>query len=443
MSFRESLDYINSFINYEKQLNKLSYEEKKFFLERMRYLLDLMDNPHSKLKAFHVAGTKGKGSTSAMIFSILKEAGYRVGLYTSPHLQSLRERIASDKGIISQDEFAELVNTAKPFIEKAKKHSIYGAPTFFEILTALAFLYFSIKELDYVVIEVGLGGRLDATNVIRPLLSVITPIGYDHMHVLGDSLDKIAYEKAGIIKENIPVLSAPQKDEAWRVIKSVSLERKAPFYRVDYIYKWKKIDFSLEGQFFLLVDKEKRMEEKIFIPLLGEHQIVNAVTAYGAIDLLGSTLNIDSNVVKKGLAKTEWRGRFQIVSKKPLIVIDGAHNVDAALALRNTIENYVKFERLFLICGLMKDKDANNFLYTLDPLVYSYNFVPLQSHRTRSPEELYSIVSSTNKSINIYDNFNMAIENVSKEASPADLILITGSLYLAGEALDYFYGKLD
>lgn len=443
MEYIQSLEYINSFINYEKQVDKLTYEEKKFYLERMRYLLNLMDNPHNKLSAFHVAGTKGKGSTSAMIFSILKEAGFKVGLYTSPHLQTLRERIVTNEGVITQKEFVDLVNIAKPYIEKAKKHPVYGSPTFFEVLTALAFLYFSLKKLDYVVIEVGLGGRLDATNVISPMISLITPIGYDHMHILGDTLEKIAYEKAGIIKENVPVVSAPQKEEAWKVIKDVSIKKRATCYRVDELYKWQEIEFSLEGQIFLL--EKGNMKDRIFIPLLGKHQIINAVTAYGAIDILKNEDKIDvgHDLIKKGLAKTEWRGRFQIISRKPLTILDGAHNVDSAMALRDTIKSYINFERLFLICGLMKDKDAHSFLNILDPIVYSYNFVPLQSHRTRSPEELSDIVISTKKNINVYENFKTAIEEVNKKASPTDLILITGSLYLVGEALDYFYGKVD
>jgi len=228
----DSLNYVNSFINYEKRLDNLTYEEKKFYLERMRYLLQLMGNPQDNLQAFHIAGTKGKGSTSAMIFSILKSAGYKVGLYTSPHLQSIRERIATHEGFISQEEFVDLIDYAKPYIEEAKKHPIFGSPTFFEVLTALAFLYFSMKKLDYVVIEVGLGGRLDATNVINPLISIITPIGFDHMHILGDTLEKIAFEKAGIIKEGKIVISSPQKKEAEEVIERVSRERNAVYYKV-------------------------------------------------------------------------------------------------------------------------------------------------------------------------------------------------------------------
>ncbi|MCX7720331.1 bifunctional folylpolyglutamate synthase/dihydrofolate synthase [Dictyoglomus thermophilum] len=439
----DSLNYVNSFINYEKRLDNLTYEEKKFYLERMRYLLQLMGNPQDNLQAFHIAGTKGKGSTSAMIFSILKSAGYKVGLYTSPHLQSIRERIATHEGFISQEEFVDLIDYAKPYIEEAKKHPIFGSPTFFEVLTALAFLYFSMKKLDYVVIEVGLGGRLDATNVINPLISIITPIGFDHMHILGDTLEKIAFEKAGIIKEGKIVISSPQKKEAEEVIERVSRERNAVYYKVDDLFSWRKKEANLDGQKFLLEGRD--IKEEFFIPLLGEHQIVNAVTAYGAIYVLKNRLNIDNEVVKKGFENVQWRGRFQIINKNPLIVVDGAHNVDSAMALKNTLESYVNFDRLFLICGIMKDKDAEKFLKILDPLVYSYNFIPLPSHRTRTPEELANIVKvfRPNAEINIYDNFSSAISFVNKKASPADLILITGSLYLAGEALDYFYGRLD
>ena len=443
VSYFERLNYLNSFINYEKRLDNITYEEKKFYLERMRYLLKLMGNPQDNLQAFHVAGTKGKGSTSAMIFSILKEAGYKVGLYTSPHLQSIRERISTHKGFISQEEFIDLIDYAKPYIEEAKKHPIFGPPTFFEVLTALAFLYFYIKKLDYVVIEVGLGGRLDATNVINPLVSIITPIGFDHMHILGNTIEKIAFEKAGIIKEGKIVISSIQKEEAEKVIAKVAKERNAIYYKIDNLFKWERKDFSLNGQRFLLSGKD--INEEFFIPLLGEHQIVNAITAFGAIYLLRDKLSIDYETVREGFKKVQWRGRFQIVSKSPLTIIDGAHNVESAIALRDTLKNYVNFNRLFLICGLMKDKDAEGFLKILNPLVHSYNFVPLSSHRTRSPEELGNIVKSFNAdaNINLHTNFYEAINFVKKEASPEDLILITGSLYLAGEALNYFYGNLD
>lgn len=240
MEYKDALGYIYSFINYEKNLDKFTYEEKKFYLERMKHLLNLMGNPQNNFKSIHIAGTKGKGSTSAFIFSVLKEAGYKVGLYTSPHLQTLRERIRIDSGLISEEELVELVNIAKPYIEEAKKHPIYGSPTFFEVLTALSFLYFFIKKVDFAVIEVGLGGRLDATNVILPLVSVITPIGYDHMHILGNTLSQIAFEKAGIIKENIPVISSLQEEEAWNVIKKVAIERRAPIIRIDEKYSWRR-----------------------------------------------------------------------------------------------------------------------------------------------------------------------------------------------------------
>jgi dihydrofolate synthase/folylpolyglutamate synthase len=444
MEYMDALGYIYSFINYEKNLDKFTYEEKKFYLERMKHLLNLMGNPQNNFKSIHIAGTKGKGSTSAFIFSVLKEAGYKVGLYTSPHLQTLRERIRIDSGLISKEELVELVNIAKPYIEEAKKHPIYGSPTFFEVLTALSFLYFFIKKVDFAVIEVGLGGRLDATNVILPLISVITPIGYDHMHILGNTLSQIAFEKAGIIKENIPVISSLQEEEAWNVIKKVAIERRAPIIKIDEKYSWQRLSFSNLGQEFSINDGSN--EKIYFIPLLGNHQIINAVTAYGVFEVLKSKyfINIDNESIKKGFSKVEWRGRFQILKENPMIVLDGAHNISSAKALKDTVTEYTKYDRLFLICGMMKDKDTLGFVSTLDPLVYSYHFVPLPSNRTRKPDELSEMVRSfSTKDTFSYVNFKEAYEDVIKKASPTDLILITGSLYLVGEALDYFFGKLD
>ncbi|HOJ92441.1 MAG TPA: folylpolyglutamate synthase/dihydrofolate synthase family protein [Dictyoglomaceae bacterium] len=438
MDYEEAVNYVYSLTNYEKRLNKVSYAEKKFYLERMNYLLEVMGNPHKKLKGFHIAGTKGKGSTSAMIFSVLKEAGYKVGLYTSPHLQSLRERISTQDGWISQKEFVELLEMAKPYIQKTKEHPIYGSPTFFEVLTSLAFLYFYNKKLDYVVIEVGLGGRLDATNTITPLISVITPISFDHTHILGNTLYQIATEKAGIIKEGIPLVSSPQDPEAWEAIKKIAVEKNAPYVKVDDAYKWNRIDSNLSGQRFRLEGNGTRKE--IFIPLLGQHQIINAVTAYAALRM--SNLNLNLSAIKQGFSKVEWKGRFEIIQEKPLIVIDGAHNVSSAIALKETLQDYVNFKHLFLICGMMKDKDAQGFISTLDPLVFSFHFVPLPSPRTRSPKELAEMVNK-DKPTYIYETSEEAFKDVIKRASPTDLILITGSLYLVGEARDYFYGKID
>ncbi|MGB9857378.1 MAG: bifunctional folylpolyglutamate synthase/dihydrofolate synthase [Dictyoglomaceae bacterium] len=440
MSYKEAVSYLYSFINYERHLDQMNYGEKKFYLERMNYLLDIMGNPHKFLKVFHVAGTKGKGSTSAMIFSVLKKAGYRVGLYTSPHLQTIRERISTHEGWISQEEFVEIIEEAKPFIAKAGEHPIYGPPTFFEVLTAIAFLYFYKKKLDFVVIEVGLGGRLDATNTIIPLVSIITPIGFDHMHILGNTLPEIAREKAGIIKEKVPLVCSPQDPSAWEVIREVALSKKAPYIKVDEVYNWKRVSSNLKEQIFVVSGNGK--EEILSIPLLGAHQLVNAVSSYTSLNL-NLCWNISPENIKKGFSTVNWPGRFEIIQKEPLVVLDGAHNLSSAIALKETLEDYVRFERLFLICGMMKDKDSYSFLNTLEPLVNSFHFLPLPSPRTKKPEELGENVKDKGKPIYFYKDFQSAFEDTYKKASPQDLILITGSLYLVGEARDYFFGKID
>jgi len=440
MDYVNALNYIYGLINYERKLDKLNYDEKKFYLERMRYLLDIMGNPQKELKAFHIAGTKGKGSTSAMIFSILKSAGYKVGLYTSPHLQSIRERIVTHEGLISKEEFTGLMEEVKEYVDFASKHPVYGAPTFFEVLTASAFLYFYRKKLDFVVIEVGLGGRLDATNTIIPLVSIITPIGFDHMHILGNTLPEIAREKAGIIKYNVPLICAPQDPSAWEEIKKQALLKRAPYIKIDEVYSWKKVVSNLKEQIFTI---SKDNTDYIFsIPLLGEHQLVNAVCAFSALNL-NLKWYISLEDYKKGFSEVEWHGRFEVVQKDPLVIIDGAHNLSSAIALRETLEDYVRYKRLFLICGMMKDKDAYAFLNTLEPLVHSFHFLPLPSSRTRDANELAGLLNNREKPVFTYKDFPSAFEDVYKKASPEDLILITGSLYLAGEARDYFFGKVD
>lgn len=440
MEYKEALNYLYSFINYERNLNQMSYGEKKFYLERMNHLLNVMGNPHRSLKAFHIAGTKGKGSTSNMIFSILKSKGYKVGLFTSPHLQTIRERISTHEGWISKEEFVDLIEEVKPFIKRAGEHPIYGPPTFFEVLTAIAFLYFYKKKLDFVVIEVGLGGRLDATNTIIPMVSIITPIGFDHMHILGNTLPEIAREKAGIIKEKVPLICSPQDPSAWEVIREVAISKKAFYLKVDDLYTWKKIASNLKEQIFVISGNGR--EEIFSIPLLGAHQLVNAVCSYASL-ALNLNWDISSQDFKKGFSSVNWAGRFEIVRKDPLVILDGAHNVSSAIAIRETLEDYIKFERLFLICGMMKDKDSYSFLNTLEPLVYSFHFLPLPSLRTRDPRELGENVKDKGKNIYFYKDFPSAFEDAHKKASPNDLILITGSLYLVGEARDYFFGKID
>ncbi|RKY04670.1 bifunctional folylpolyglutamate synthase/dihydrofolate synthase, partial [Candidatus Poribacteria bacterium] len=285
MDFASALRYLESFFNYERDPAR-RYDSRRFNLERVRKLLAELGNPHdSGAEIVHIAGTKGKGSTAHMIESILRKAGYRTALYTSPHLVTPRERIRVEGEMIPEEEFAALVEEIKPVAERMRDDPDHGRLTFFEVYTAMAFSYFARKGAEVWVVETGLGGRLDATNVVSPLLTVITLIGFDHTQLLGDTLDRIAYEKAGIIKRGVPVVSAPQPPEAMEVIERRCSELGARLVKVEEACSARVRERSEKGTLFDAWVMGERYEG-LSLPLLGDHQVINALTAIAAIEAL-------------------------------------------------------------------------------------------------------------------------------------------------------------
>ncbi len=322
MKYQEAVTYLNSFINFEKQI-KFNYNRLK--LNRVRFILDILGNPQKHLKVIKVAGTKGKGSTANYINNILFEAGYRVGLYTSPHLHDFRERIKLDKRVITKKELVEVVQRVRKGINKHLKQG-GQKPTFFEVYTICAFYYFFVKRADFVILEAGLGGRLDATNVAQGIISILTPISYEHMDKLGNKLESIAFEKASIINNNSYVISSHQRPSAFKVIQRMAKVKKAPFYacKRSFDYRLKRISnlkqtFDYEGL--------KVNLHGLKTSLLGEHQLENASCALAAIEvlvILGYT--IDNRAIKRGINNTDWPGRLEVVAKRPHVVLDGAQN---------------------------------------------------------------------------------------------------------------------
>lgn len=431
MAYPETIQYLESFINYEK-IPEYPYKES-LKLERFKGFLKLIHNPQNKLKCIHVAGTKGKGSTSAFIAYILRQAGFKVGLYTSPHLSDFRERIRilssqlsafscqpqeDFEGMILKRELTDLVNNNKAAIEKYNQSSKYGPLSFFEVYTALAFIYFKDKKTDFVVLETGLGGRLDATNVVKPLVCAITPISYEHTQKLGNTLREIAAEKAGIIKSSFQlsalghqqiVVSAPQEKEAEKVIVGRCKETGA---------KLKKVNRSVCPDFK--------------IKLLGDHQLINAGVAVGVIKALGlQGVRIKKEAIKKGLLNTLWPGRCEIVARNPLIVLDGAQNIASACALKKTIKRNFRYKRLILILGVSKDKDisgiCNQFYNLADKIILTQAF----SLRAAQAEVLARHFK--NKFTYITSNIKEAKEKAIELAGKNDLILVSGSLFVVGE----------
>jgi dihydrofolate synthase/folylpolyglutamate synthase len=447
MAYPETVKYLESFINYEK-IPAYPYKES-LKLERIEEFLESIGNPQDALKCIHVAGTKGKGSTCAFISYILRQAGYRVGLYTSPHLSDFRERIRilaqqSDtltnqakcefEGIISESELAQLLEILKPKIEDYNKNSEYGQLSFFEVYTSLAFVYFKEKKVDFAVLETGLGGRLDATNVVNPYVCAITPLSYEHTQKLGNTLREIAAEKAGIIKaqsvkckaQNLIVISAPQEKEAIEVIRNKCKKVDARLYEVerDITYQKTNNGFNIKGIFGEYPNLEIR--------LLGDHQLINAAVAIGAVEALRFyNINININAIRVGLYDTLWPGRCEIISRNPLLVLDGAQNVASTLALRQAIKANFKYKKLILVLGVSCDKDIKGICKELYDLLDTVILTRANNSRAAEPERLAEYFKA--KETYITNNVEEAVTYAQRIARKEDLILVCGSLFVVGE----------
>ena len=385
MNFKQAIDF----------LYKLEGKKYNMSLKEIKSLLKRLGNPEKKLKTIHIAGTNGKGSTCAMISSILKSADYKVGMYTSPHLIDFNERIQINGKKITNKEFLKYFNKVVKF---------YKNETFFEFTTALAFLYFKEKNVDFLVLEVGLGGRLDATNVLDPLVSVITNIGLEHEIYLGDSIEKIAYEKAGIIKKNTPVVTGASGN-ALTIIKKTTKEKNCKIYHV------------------------KKDGKNIKLNLKGEFQKHNALIALKVIQLLEN--KISKRNIEDGLTHIKWPGRFEYLSKN--VLVDCAHNLDATKVLKKELlrirDNYKK---LILVIGILDDKNYKAMLSELSPLAEKIILTKPDIERATDPKIL---MKYTKKDSMIINNVKEAIKQAKKIAAKDDLILVTGSIYTVGEAL--------
>ena len=431
--YQQTLDYIYSFVDYETMPRPL--DAANYDLRRVEELLVRLGNPHLKARSVHIAGTNGKGSTAAMVASALTISGYTTGLYTSPHLNDLRERIRVDSELISRAELISLVERLKPEVEVVNRKATYGRLTTFELLTALGFIYFGLKGVDFQVLEVGLGGRLDATNVIQPEVCLITSVSLDHRDVLGNSLAEIAAEKAGIIKPGCVVVTSPQADEVARVIKETCVNRGASLVRVGIDVTWQELGFVSNRQ--LLRVKGRLGSYELSIPLLGHYQLENAATAVAALEVLaGRGFNISRDSIINGLAQVSWPGRFQILSYHPLILVDGAHNPDGARRLKQSLERYFDFDRAILVIGASFDKDIAGIVSELSPL-----FDKVIVTRSRHPRAMASlpIVAEFRKhgvETQAVDNVPAALSLALALAGDRDLICVAGSLFVIAEAID-------
>ncbi|MCH7799831.1 MAG: bifunctional folylpolyglutamate synthase/dihydrofolate synthase [Planctomycetes bacterium] len=433
-TFANAVRYLNEQVNFER-MRVVRYDESTFKLERVRKLLRALDNPHEQIRTVHVAGTLGKGSTAAMIAAMLQGCGHAVGLYTSPHLIDIRERITINGRPIGKTDFTKLMRQVSAAAVKQR-----SAPTFFELLTAMAFRYFADEVVDIAIIETGLGGRLDATNVITPEVTVITRIDYDHMQILGRTLPEIAREKAGILKRHVPALTIEQDPDVDAVLRETAETLAAPYHVIGQDIEFScRFDTSeaLGPHTRVCVLTETSQFMHLPVPLAGEHQALNCGLALATIDTLkASGLSFPEVPLHDGLARTETPGRMELVWRQPRILIDGAHNPAAIKALMRSVGAYVPYDSMICIFGCCQDKDIPALLRELalggDKLIFTR---ARGNPRATDPEILHRIFTEqSSKMSQIAATLPDALELATRAVGRDDLICITGSFYLAGEA---------
>ncbi len=431
MNYSETIAYLYSLADYEKTRIE-RYTPETFDLSRVERLLAAMGNPHTRFPAVHIAGTKGKGSTAAMSEACLRAAGYHTGFYTSPHMHTFRERIQMNRQKIARQKVVALVEEVRPLIERTP------GVTYFEAITAIGFLYFARAGVDVAVVEVGLGGRLDATNVLTPEVSVITSLSLEHTYLLGNTLAAIAYEKAGIIKPGIPAVSAPQRAEAIKVLETVSREREAPLTEIGRDWDYDPGPADLDGQVFTarrISGGGSELDGEYWIPLLGRHQLENATSAIAALYIMRQRgFRIPVEAVHEGLHNVRWPGRLEILSREPLVVADGAHNPYSAQVLRKALEEWFPDQRWVLIFGASADKDIAEILQVLLP-ISEYTIVTRSDHpRAAAPVELADVVASVGGGAEVSVNVRKSLQRGLAAMDPGNGLLATGSIHLVADA---------
>jgi dihydrofolate synthase/folylpolyglutamate synthase len=424
MKFEESLNWLYGFEKFGIKLG----------LERISHIAEKLGNPQGNYKIIHVAGTNGKGSVCKFLASILSGGGYKVGVYLSPHLQRFSERIVVDGKEISDDEFISLVDKIKPIVDEMIKND--NTPTFFEIVTAIAFQYFSDKGVDFAVIEVGLGGKYDATNIVSPMVSVITNITLEHTEILGKTIKDIALQKAGIIKDNVAVVTAA-KGDALKVIKQVAKEKKSQVYVIDE-KRWNRAYCDTEGQEFVI--KGDLTDYSVKTAMLGKHQGENIALAIASIENLQMNgIYIPEASIIDGIAKATNPGRLEVVKHEPLILLDGAHNPDGMRTLRTTLDEDFDYDKLILVLGILSDKDISSMLSIIVPVADIIAVTKSQNSRACEPYKLKEMIdkSGHRKKIVVKDQIPDAIKYAESIAKKNDLICATGSLFTVGEVRKY------
>lgn len=427
MDNQEALKYIKSTQKFGSILG----------LERIVKLMELLGNPQKRLKFVHVAGTNGKGSTVAFMGSVLTQAGYRVGTYTSPGLQGLNDRIRIGSKDIEDHRVAEIMTRIRWRVDEMIEEGL-DSPTEFELITALALEYFHQEECDIVLLEVGLGGRLDSTNIIEaPVVSVITPVDYDHMDILGSTLGEIAGEKAGILKAGTELVLYPQSAEAEEVILLKADELGIPVHKLNF----SQVEIMEQDDY---TQKFRYDNEEYKLTILGEHQVKNAVVAMEALNLLDAkSMRIPHDALKKGLLMAKWPGRFEILSHDPMVVIDGAHNHQGVEVLKRNLERYFSGRKVVFIMGVLRDKSYLEMVREVSPLAKTFLTITVDNERALSGEELASIIREEGVLANSCSTVKDAVLKALSVMEENDILCAFGSLYYINEVRRYFFEEAE
>ena len=441
--YGQAVDYLLSLVDHERQTPSMPRQKRIYDLRRVAAFLEQLGDPHLSARTVHVAGTKGKGSTAAMVDSILGVAGYRTGFYSSPHLHTFRERIRLGGEPVSEDTFLGLVAKLAPAAARLERETDLGPVTLFEFMTAMAFQCFADEQVDFQVIEVGLGGRLDATNVVEPDVCAITNISLDHMAILGDTVEEIASEKAGIIKPGVPVVVAPQSSGALEVIRSAAREKEAPVVLVgrDVTWKFQGLARGNAGAQVAEITGLRGGFQPI-IPLPGRHQLENVATVVGVIEALaGMGYAITKPDMLKGLMRVRWPCRLEVLAREPMVICDGAHNVYSMETMLSSLREYFDYDRMLVVAGFSRDKSVAAMVAALAPHADMVIATRSRHPRSLAPNSLAGLLRDGGiGDVRQSEDVCGALELARSEAGPKDMILATGSLFVAAEARETVLG---
>jgi dihydrofolate synthase/folylpolyglutamate synthase len=432
LTYDEALAYLAQFINYEAR-QPGSYVPEHFNVQDFAAFLQTLGSPHLAFPSVHIAGSKGKGSTAALVASMLSQAGLRTGLFTSPHLVTIRERAQIDRQLISREEFAALVSELQTRVDEIVLAHQRRFRTFFELTTALAFLYFARHQVDIAVVEVGLGGRLDTTNVLTPQVAVLTPIGLEHTRLLGATLSAIAGEKAGIIKPHSCVVSAPQAPEVVEVFARRCQDQDATLLLAERDFQW-HVDLATCHGNRMHFDGFGQHLKDLEVPLLGRHQAANAAVALAVLSQLQQQgWPITETHMRQGLARVRWDGRMEVLGRAPWVLLDGAHTVEAAACLRQALTELFPCRRVHFVLGLSRDKRVADIIATLAPVAHDMIVTRFHNPRACDPQVLADTVQYHGVAVQIEPDPVTALAQARSKAQPTDVVCVTGSLLLLGE----------